>query len=98
MFALFLRTLNGAGSWLGLYNGRSGPLKRFITEQGGEAKRQYHGLPSTAAGMALGSFFPFSQTWFFNWYLSELPGNNNGRGMKHSILMVSHVPTPKYLG
>ena len=48
-------------------------LARFNMEQGGEAKRQYHGLPSTAAGMTLGSFFPFSQTLFFNSYLSDLP-------------------------
>ena len=72
-------------------------LARFNMEQGGEAKRQYHGLPSTAAGMVLASFFPFSQTWFFNSYLSDLPWQQiMAVGMVLlAVLMVSHVPYSK---
>jgi len=48
-------------------------LARFNIEQGGEAKRYFHGLPSPSAGMALASYYPFSQTSFFATYLGDLP-------------------------
>ncbi|MDC0160759.1 CDP-diacylglycerol--serine O-phosphatidyltransferase [Gemmatimonadales bacterium] len=72
-------------------------LARFNMEQGGEARRQYHGLPSTAAGMALASFSPFSQTLFFSSYLRDLPWQQiMAVGMVLlSVLMVSHVPYSK---
>jgi CDP-diacylglycerol--serine O-phosphatidyltransferase len=72
-------------------------LARFNVEQGGEAKRHFHGLPSTAAGMFLASYYPFSQTPFFDTYLSELPwGQIVAVGMVLvAILLVSHVPYAK---
>lgn len=48
-------------------------LARFNVEQGGEAKRHFHGLPSPTPGMILGTFFPFSQTPFFQTYLATMP-------------------------
>lgn len=72
-------------------------LARFNVEQGGEAKRHFHGLPSTAAGMLLASYYPFSQTPFFDTYLSALPwGQIVAVGMVLvAILLVSHVPYGK---
>jgi CDP-diacylglycerol--serine O-phosphatidyltransferase len=48
-------------------------LARFNIEQGGEAKRHFHGLPSPTAGMILAVFYPFSQTPFFETYLATMP-------------------------
>lgn len=72
-------------------------LARFNIEQGGEAKRHFHGLPSPSAGMTLASFYPFSQTPFFETYLSDLPWQQvMAVGMVLlSVLMVSHVPYSK---
>jgi CDP-diacylglycerol--serine O-phosphatidyltransferase len=72
-------------------------LARFNVEQGGEAKRFFHGLPSPAAGMTLASYYPFSQTRFFEVYLSDLPWQQiMAVGMVLlSVLMVSHVPYAK---
>ncbi len=69
-------------------------LARFNVEQGGEAKRYFHGLPSPSAGMTLASFYPFSQTAFFEAYLADLPWQQiMGVGMVLlGMLMVSHVP------
>jgi CDP-diacylglycerol---serine O-phosphatidyltransferase len=72
-------------------------LARFNVEQGGEAKRVFHGLPSPAAGMTLASWYPFSQTYFFERYLSTLPWPQiMAMGMVLlAVLMVSHVPYAK---
>jgi CDP-diacylglycerol--serine O-phosphatidyltransferase len=72
-------------------------LARFNVEQGGEAKRFFHGLPSPAAGMTLASYHPFSQTRFFAAYLSDLPWQQiMAVGLVLlSVLMVSHVPYAK---
>ncbi len=69
-------------------------LARFNIEQGGEAKRHFHGLPSPTAGMILATFYPFSQTPFFGTWLEPLPWPQIvGVGMVLlSALMVSHVP------
>jgi CDP-diacylglycerol--serine O-phosphatidyltransferase len=69
-------------------------LARFNIEQGGEAKRYFHGLPSPAAGLLLASFYPFSQTAFFHTYLAELPWLQiTGIAVVLlGVLMVSHVP------
>ncbi len=48
-------------------------LARFNVEQGGEAKRHFHGLPSPTPGMILATFYPFSQTPFFDTYLAAMP-------------------------
>ena len=49
-------------------------LARFNIEQGGEAeaKRHFHGLPSPTPGMILATFYPFSQTPFFEAYLAAM--------------------------
>ncbi len=69
-------------------------LARFNVEQGGEAKRSFHGLPSPAAGMMLATSYPFTQTAFFEAYLSTLPwAQVMGILMVLlSALMLSHVP------
>jgi CDP-diacylglycerol--serine O-phosphatidyltransferase len=73
-------------------------LARFNIEQGGEAKRHFHGLPSPAAGMTLASFYPFSQTPFFEAYLSDLPLHQVvGVGVVLiAVLLVSHVPYARF--
>ncbi|NNM04661.1 MAG: CDP-diacylglycerol--serine O-phosphatidyltransferase, partial [Gemmatimonadetes bacterium] len=48
-------------------------LARFNVEQGGGAKTHFHGLPSPTAGMILATFYPFSQTYYFQTYLGDLP-------------------------
>lgn len=72
-------------------------LARFNIEQGGEAKRYFHGLPSPAAGMLLASFYPFSQTPFFETYLSGFPWPRiAGLSMVLlGVLLVSHIPYAK---
>lgn len=72
-------------------------LARFNIEQGGEAKRHFHGLPSPAAGGTLATYYPFSQTQFFQTYLSDLPwAQIMGVGMVLlGVLLVSHVPYAK---
>ncbi len=72
-------------------------LARFNIEQGGEAKRYFHGLPSPSAGMLLASYYPFSQTAYFGTYLSDLPWQEiMGIGMVLlAVLLVSHVPYAK---
>ena len=73
-------------------------LARFNIEQGGEAKRYFHGLPSPAAGMTLAAFYPWSQTGFFDAYLSDLPWQQiMAVGMVLlAILLVSHVPYARF--
>jgi CDP-diacylglycerol--serine O-phosphatidyltransferase len=72
-------------------------LARFNVEQGGEAKRVFHGLPSPAAGMTLASWYPFSQTPVFQTYLAALPwAQIVALGIVLlAVLMVSHVPYAK---
>jgi len=72
-------------------------LARFNIEQGGEAKRYFHGLPSPAGGMLLASYYPFTQTPFFETYLADLAWHQiMGVGMVLlAVLMVSHVPYAK---
>ena len=72
-------------------------LARFNIEQGGEAKRFFHGLPSPSAGMLLASFYPFSQTPFFAEYVGDLPWQQimAVSMVLLGVLMVSHVPYSK---
>jgi CDP-diacylglycerol--serine O-phosphatidyltransferase len=72
-------------------------LARFNVEQGGEAKRYFHGLPSPAAGMLLASYYPFSQTSLFRAYLGDQPWPEIiAIGMVLlGVLLVSHVPYAK---
>lgn len=73
-------------------------LARFNIEQGGEAKRYFHGLPSPAAGMTLATFYPWSQTTVFEQYLADLPWQQIlGVGMVLiGVLLVSHVPYARF--
>ena len=48
-------------------------LARFNVEQEGAAKAHFHGLPSPTPGMILATFYPFSQTPFFDTYLAGMP-------------------------
>jgi len=72
-------------------------LARFNVDQGGEAKRYFIGLPSTSAGMALASYYPFSQTAFFESYLQDLPWERimAVAMVLLAVLMVSQVPYAK---
>ena len=69
-------------------------LARFNVEQGGGPKRSFHGLPSPAAGMLLATSYPFTQTAFFEAYLSTLPWTQvmGILMVLLSALMLSHVP------
>ncbi len=71
-------------------------LARFNLEQAGSAKANFHGLPSPTAGMTVATFYPFSQTDFFERYLSHLPWNALAVGLilALSALMMSHVLYP----
>ena len=71
-------------------------LARFNVEQAGHAKVVFHGLPSPASGITLATFYPFSQTDFFQHYLAGWPWPSIMSGMMIVIgfLMMSHVPYP----
>jgi len=69
-------------------------LARFNVEQGGEAKAHFHGLPSPTAGMILATFYPFSQTAFFQAQLGDLPWARIMAVVTVilSVLLMSHIP------
>jgi CDP-diacylglycerol---serine O-phosphatidyltransferase len=48
-------------------------LARFNVTQAGRAKSHFVGLPSPAAGMTLATYFPFTQTDFYQGALRTLP-------------------------
>jgi CDP-diacylglycerol--serine O-phosphatidyltransferase len=71
-------------------------LARFNVEQAGRAKSHFIGLPSPTAGMILATYYPFSQTPFFQANLAHLPWPRL-MGMVMVLLgvvMLSHVPYP----
>lgn len=69
-------------------------LARFNVEQGGEAKKHFHGLPSPTAGMILATFYPFSQTPFFRDQLGDLPWSSimGVVTVILCVLLMSHIP------
>jgi CDP-diacylglycerol--serine O-phosphatidyltransferase len=69
-------------------------LARFNVEQGGEAKTHFYGLPSPTSGMILATFYPFSQTPFFEAYLADLPWASimGVVTVILSVLLMSHIP------
>ncbi|HWO88423.1 MAG TPA: CDP-diacylglycerol--serine O-phosphatidyltransferase [Gemmatimonadales bacterium] len=72
-------------------------LARFNIEQAGHAKATFFGLPSPAAGMTLATFWPFSQTQFFQEQLAGATSWPTALAVLMvlaSLLMVSHVPYP----
>ncbi|NNM05562.1 MAG: hypothetical protein HKO65_10700, partial [Gemmatimonadetes bacterium] len=54
----------------------------------------FHGLPSPTAGMILATFYPFSQTVFFQTYLGDLPWSSimGVVTVILSVLLMSHIP------
>ena len=71
-------------------------LARFNVQQAGRAKSHFIGLPSPTAGMILATYYPFSQTAFFQARLAHLPWPQL-MGMVMvllAIVMLSHVPYP----
>ena len=72
-------------------------LARFNVEQGGEARRHFHGLPTPAAGLILVTHYPLSRTPFFQENLASLPWPEIMVIVMVliSILMLSHVPYAK---
>jgi CDP-diacylglycerol--serine O-phosphatidyltransferase len=76
-------------------------LARFNVEQAGGAKAVFYGLPSPTAGSLLATFYPFSQTAFFQSQLAGLPWADIMTGTMVVLggLMVSHIPyavVPKF--
>ncbi|TVP76290.1 MAG: CDP-diacylglycerol--serine O-phosphatidyltransferase [Gemmatimonadales bacterium] len=69
-------------------------LARFNVEQGGEAKRAFHGLPSPTAGMILATLYPFFTAPGVVEWTGGPPGTQFvGVVMVGlSVLMMSHVP------
>jgi CDP-diacylglycerol--serine O-phosphatidyltransferase len=69
-------------------------LARFNVEQGGEAKTHFHGLPSPTSGMILATFYPFSQTSFFQAQLAHMPWATimSVVTVILSVLLMSHIP------
>jgi len=68
-------------------------LARYNLHATGEAKAGFSGLPSTAAGMTLATYYPFTQTAFFGDQLDGLPWNQIliFLTMLLSLAMVSNI-------
>lgn len=71
-------------------------LARFNVEQGGEAKRYFHGLPSPTAGMLVATLHPFSQTSVYPAIMGAVPAAQVAGILMVllAMLMLSHVPYP----
>ncbi len=71
-------------------------LARFNVEQAGHAKVAFHGLPSPSAGMTLATFYPFSQTAFFQANLAHWawPELMTALMIVLGLLMMSHILYP----
>jgi CDP-diacylglycerol---serine O-phosphatidyltransferase len=69
-------------------------LARFNVEQGGEAKRAFHGLPSPTAGMILATIYPFFTAPGVAALTGGLPSMERVAMLMVGIavLMVSHIP------
>ena len=97
MYHLFLE--DGSWGWVAGFVYIVGAvirLARFNVEQAGHAKVAFHGLPSPASGMTLATFYPFSQTDFFQAYLADLlwPNIMIAMMLGLAMLMMSHVLYP----
>jgi CDP-diacylglycerol--serine O-phosphatidyltransferase len=70
-------------------------LARFNVEQGGHAKRSFHGLPSPTSGMVLATFYPFVSAPGVAPLVGEVTSTVVGILMiVLAVLMLSHVPYP----
>lgn len=71
-------------------------LARFNVEQGGEAKKSFHGVPSPTAGMVLATVYPFFTAPGVEALFGGLPSAQT-MGIATvvlSLLMLSHLPYP----
>ncbi len=99
VIAYFLFLSEGAWTWAIAYIYIAAGvirLARFNVEQAGQAKANFHGLPSPTAGMTIATFYPFSQTDFFQANLSHLPWSQLTVALLLALaaLMMSHVLYP----
>jgi len=71
-------------------------LARFNVEQGGHAKRSFHGLPSPTAGMILATIYPFFTAPAVAPIMNGLPSTQTVGILMISlaVLMLSHIPYP----
>lgn len=97
LYHLFLT--DGRWSWIAAFfyvSATTIRLARFNVEQAGHAKAVFHGLPSPSAGMLLVTFYPFSQTAFFQRHLSAWawPEIMTAMMVVLGLLMMSHIPYP----
>jgi CDP-diacylglycerol---serine O-phosphatidyltransferase len=69
-------------------------LARFNVEQGGEAKRSFHGLPSPTAGMILATIYPFFTAPGVARLTGGLPPTQTVAVIMIGValLMMSHIP------
>lgn len=97
IYHLFLA--DGTWGWIGSFFYVTAAvirLARFNVEQAGHAKVAFHGLPSPSSGMTLATFYPFSQTPFFQTHLAGLPWSNIMIALMVvlGLLMMSHILYP----
>lgn len=71
-------------------------LARFNIEQGGHAKRSFHGLPSPTAGMVLATTYPFFTAPGVEALFGGLPSAQviGILMLALALLMLSHIPYP----
>lgn len=71
-------------------------LARFNIEQAGTAKSTFHGLPSPTAGACLATYYAFTQTPFFEQFLSRVPVTRTAGWLTLflGLMMVSNVLYP----
>jgi CDP-diacylglycerol---serine O-phosphatidyltransferase len=71
-------------------------LARFNVQQGGEAKKHFHGLPSPTAGMLLATIYPFFTHPQVAGWVGGLPQTQTAGMimMGVALLMVSNIPYP----
>lgn len=71
-------------------------LARFNVEQGGHAKRSFHGLPSPTAGMIVATIYPFTNAPAIAPLLNDVVSTQAVGALLVflSLVMLSHVPYP----
>jgi CDP-diacylglycerol---serine O-phosphatidyltransferase len=71
-------------------------LARFNIEQAGTAKANFHGLPSPTAGSCVATYYAFTQTAFWDAYLSRVDVGRAAGWLLGAValLMVSNVLYP----
>jgi CDP-diacylglycerol---serine O-phosphatidyltransferase len=97
MYFLFLQ--EGVWSWTFVFLYVAAAiirLARFNVEQSGHAKSSFHGLPSPAAGVTLATYYPFSQTAFYQRFMAEWPWHQVSAWLMILVagLMISQVLYP----